>query len=150
MTTGSWTDYFPFDSGQDLKIEAKVLLFSLKGTGRVRESTDSNLALDVSIPEQSILGKSIPAIEIEAAFTYRSEGAGNAAVIAYNGRKKQDEALVIQSSLSDKTRRLDPSIAIGGKTVGFSIVRTGEAKAEIRDVTGLDLPFDLKLKFKAA
>ncbi len=150
MTTGSWADYFPFDSGQDLKIEAKVLLFSLKGTGRVRERSDNDLALEVSIPEQSILGKSIPAIEIVAAFSYRAEGAGNGAVIEYNGRRKQDEALAIVSDLDAKSRRFDPSIAIGGKTVGFSMVRTGDGKAEIREFTGLNLPFDLKLKIKTA
>lgn len=150
MTTGSWEDYFPFDSGQDLKIEAKVLLFSLKGTGRVRERSDSELAIEVSIPEQSILGKSIPAIQIVAAFSYREEGPGNGAVIEYNGRRKQDENLAIQSDPAEKSRRFDPSIAIAGRTVGFSMVRTGDKKAEIHDVTGLNLPFDLKLKIKAA
>ncbi len=150
MSNGSWADYFPFDGGQELKIEAKVLLFSLKGTGKVRERTDNDLALEVAIPEQSILGKSIPAIDIVAAFTYRDEGSGNGAVIEYNGRRKEDKALAIQSDPAEKRRRFDPSIAIAGKTVGFSMVQTGKQTAEIRDVTGLNLPFDLKLKIKAA
>ncbi len=150
MTAGSWADYFPFESGEDLKIEAEVLYFSLKGSGRVKRCSDSELALGISLPEQSILGKSIPAVEIYLALTYVEEGKSNSAVIVYNGRRKEDSALAIASDSAEQSRRIDPSIAIGGKTVGFSIVRTAERRAEVRDITGIDLPFELNLKIKPA
>lgn len=150
MTTGTWADYFPFESDEDLKIEARILMFSLKGGGKVIARSDSELNVAFSIPEQSILGKSIPAIDVAIQITYSGEGGGNAAVIEYNGKRKHDQALVIASNLKEGERRMDPSVAIGGKTVGFTMVRSGKRSAEVRDITGINLPFELKLKIKPA
>ncbi len=150
MTQGSWKDYFPFESEEAVKIEAKILLFSLKGTGTVRRCSDSELDLTISIPEQSILGKSIPAIDASIAISYSEEGSANTAVIEYKGRRKEDKALAITSNPNEQCRRIEPSVAIGGKTIAFTLVRTGKRAAEIHDVTGLNLPFDLKLKIKPA
>ena len=150
MTTGTWADYFPFESDEDLKIEAKILLFSLKGSGKVVERSDSELNVVFFIPEQSILGKSIPAIDVAVQISYSAEGGGNAAVIEYNGKRKRDQALAIASNPKQGERRLEPSVAIGGKTVGFTMVRSGKRSAEVRDITGINLPFELKLKIKPA
>ncbi len=150
MTTGTWADYFPFESDEDLKIEARILMFSLKGSGKVIARSDNELNIAFAIPEQSILGKPIPAIDVAIEIAYSGEGASNAAVIAYNGKRKRDQALAIASNLKEGERRMEPSVAIGGKTIGFTMARSGKRSAEVRDITGISLPFELKLKIKPA
>ncbi len=149
MTAGVWDDFFPFPTGEELLVEAKILLFTLRGTGRVEARSDEELSLTLQIPEQSIMGQEVPTIDLELAFTYRQEGPGNPAVVTYNGKRKEDQSVTITSDMAEKRRHIEPSIAIGGKSIAWSIYRTGDRKAEIRDVTGLDLPFKLKILLKA-
>ncbi len=130
-------------------LEAKILLFTIRGNGHVVTRSEDQLSVDIQIPSQSIMGQEVPSIDLSLAFSYRQEGAGNPGVVEYNGKRKEDSSVTITSDLGDKRRHIDPSIAIGGKAIAFALCRTGDRKAEVRDVTGLDLPFKLKISLKA-
>jgi len=147
---GRWEDFFPFDSGEALALEARILLFSLKGRAQVERRTAEDLAFQVEIPEQSILGQKIPETRLSVTLCYREEGGGNAASIDLNGRQKEDEAVAMTSDTVNQRRRVAPSVAIGGKTIAFTLCRTGARQAEVREITGLNLPFELKIKLEPA
>lgn len=147
---GAWNDYFPFAAGEELALEARILVFAIKGRATVTAASERELAFEVHVPEQSILGQQLPETRLSIAMTYRGEGTENAATIDLNGRRKEDEAVAMTSDSAEKRRRIAPSVAIGGKSIAFTLCKTGARAAEVREVSGIDLPFDLKIKVKPA
>ncbi|GAB5469774.1 MAG: hypothetical protein Kilf2KO_28040 [Rhodospirillales bacterium] len=150
MSDDQWRDYFPFETGEALAVEAKVLVFSLKGSGQVTLCEGKDLSLDVEIPAQSVLGKDIPEISLSVHLTHHEDGGENFAIITYKGREKIDNDVTMTSDLKKRERRVEPSIAIAGKTIGFTFCRSGDRRAEVRNITGLNLPFEIKIKIKPA
>ncbi|MEO1190398.1 MAG: hypothetical protein AAFY02_01470 [Pseudomonadota bacterium] len=150
MSDGTWSDYFPFETGQQLKLEAKILVFTLKGTAEVVSRSDDTLSLTVEIPEQKVVGRDIPEVSLAIAMTHKADGAENGATITYRNKERVDDKVTMSSDLAKWQRRVEPSIPIASKMLGFTLRRMGDQRGEIVDVTGLNLPFEIKLKLRPA
>ncbi|MBC6406144.1 MAG: hypothetical protein GDA41_10585 [Rhodospirillales bacterium] len=151
MMVGTWEDCFPFAAGEKLNVEVKIMMLSpLKGKGSVLTRSDDMLSILFELSKQTILGQSIPQIDIFTVFTYREEGGGNIAVIEYNGLRKEDRDLKIVTDRANKSRRIEPSVKIAKHKIAFTLRCTGESKVEVQDIAGLGLPFDPKIRIRAA
>jgi len=136
-----WSHYFPFPAGASFEVDGPG---PYNGTGKALVNQADSLTFEIHMPARSLLGISLPKLDLTLDLTYRQEGNGNRAVIDFNGNTISDTNVKIQSS--GKSRTLIPSVPVPGHTLDKIVVEAEDDKSIDLDITvdGDSHDFDLK------
>lgn len=144
-----WSDYFPFQTGTELELEASALFFSAEGTGNVINATDNRLELSFEIPKQSFFGFEFGA-KGSLIIDVKADGDNNYCKIDIDGKEYVDNNLRISKRPERHRITIDPSIDIADRDLNFKIRRKGSSRAEIADISGLPIPLAVKVVISRA
>lgn len=142
-----WRAFFPFGAGETLRFQIAWMLVTLRGQARVEANEAGALALACHVPAQRVLGKPVPETAFAMRFEHRAEGAGNRAVLTLRGDLFEDPEAVIETTPAG--RRVSMARPGGGR-YGFTLVRRDARNAEMRALSGPNLPAGAKVLVSAA
>lgn len=146
----TWSTYFPFTSGTPLVLEAAMLLARAEGSGLVETASTDLIDFSFSFPEQRMLGFKIPETRGRLKIKHRQEGKGNFLELTINEDTIIDENVTILSRSDKRRRYIDPSIDLDGRDVSFRLRRRNARIAEISDIDGLPIDFNVRITISEA
>lgn len=148
-----WAHYFPFDAGQNLRVEARYLFLRLNGDGTVLARSAEDLELTFTLPETDLGITSIPETQARIRLTYRGEGHGNSLEADINGREIRDDNILIASEPERRHRQIDRRPEDPEATaLGFTLIRDHDQRATLSNLSGISskLPSGLEIRITPA